>query len=108
MTRFGLSDNHINFIKDILKKYLSSGASYYADFNIKFYVFGSRANNSYREYSDIDLALDDNGKIIPSDVIAKIKADFDNSTLPYEVDIVDLNAISDIFKKSIEASLIEL
>lgn len=34
--------------------------------------------------------------------------DFENSTLPYEVDIVDLNTISENFKHLIYETLVEI
>ena len=36
-----------------------------------------------------------------------IKSDFENSTFPYEVDVVDLNAIKENFKNIIKDDLIE-
>ena len=48
---FGLEDRHLSFIKETLKKYIP-------DSNAKFYIFGSRAKGAYREYSDVDIAID--------------------------------------------------
>lgn len=38
----------------------------------------------------------------------KIKNEFENSTLPYEVDIVDLNNISEVFKGHIINDLVKI
>ena len=38
----------------------------------------------------------------------RLESDFENSTFPYEVDIVDLNDIKDNFKNLIKDSLKEL
>ena len=42
------------------------------------------------------------------DLMLKIKNDFENSTLPYEVDVLDLNNISETFKQHIKQDLTEI
>lgn len=97
--KFGLEERYIAFIKDILNKYIK-------DSNAKFYIFGSRAKGKFREYSDIDIAIDTQN--LTSDIKLKIESDFENSTFPYEIDIVDLNNIQDNFKNLIISDLIEI
>ena len=48
---FGLEERHLNFIKETLKKHISNPEA-------KFYIFGSRARGKFREYSDVDIAID--------------------------------------------------
>ena len=96
---FGLEERYINFIKKTLKKHVSSP-------DAKFYIFGSRAKGKYQEYSDIDIAID--SKDMTLDTKLKLEDDFENSTFPYEVDIVDLNNIKENFKNLIKNDLIEL
>jgi predicted nucleotidyltransferase len=87
-------------IKQILaKQKLETGAAY---------VFGSRAKGTAREYSDLDLAVDNNGNTIPPKTILRLMLDFENSLLPYKVDVVDLNNISTEFKSIIAADLVKL
>lgn len=100
MTNFGLEEKHLLFLKSTLKKYIS-------DDNAKLYIFGSRAKGSHKEFSDIDIAIDTHKKI-PDDILLKIILEFEESTLPYEVDIVDLNSVSDNFKSLITSDLTEL
>ena len=96
---FGLDDKYITFIKDTLAKYVPLE-------NAKFYVFGSRAKNIYKPYSDVDIAIDYGGF---SDILkSKIEFEFENSTFPYMVDIVDLNSASEEFKNEISPTLISL
>ena len=38
----------------------------------------------------------------------RLESDFENSTFPYEVDIVDLNTIKENFKNIIKDDLVEL
>lgn len=98
---FGLETRHIEFILSTLRQYIPEK-------DVKFYIFGSRAKGTFKEYSDIDIAVDLNGKSIPASVLAKILLAFEDSTLPYEVDVVDLNAIDESFKNIIKDSLIKL
>lgn len=94
---FGLEDRHVNFIKETLKRHINNP-------DAKFYIFGSRATGKYREYSDVDIAIDFPPMTL--DERLKIQSDFENSTFPYEVDIVDLNDITENFKKIIKDDLV--
>ena len=96
---FGLEERHIHFIINILNKNINNIA--------KYYVFGSRSKGDYKEYSDIDIAID-SGERIQDSVMSAIMADFENSTLPYKVDVVDLNSVSEDFKNLIKDDLKKL
>lgn len=85
-----LDEKYIDFIKEKISKHLKS---------CTIYIFGSRAKNTAKKYSDIDIALD--CKDLYENILLKIKNEFENSTLPYEVDVIDLNNISEKFKKNI-------
>lgn len=96
---FGLEDKYIDFIKLTLKRYLKNPQA-------KVYIFGSRAKGKYKEYSDIDIAID-----VPDftlDEKLKIQSVFENSTFPYEIDIIDLNGIQEEFKNLIKNDLVLL
>ena len=92
-----LEKKYIDFIKQTVNKFLH---------DYKLYIFGSRVKNRAKEYSDIDIAID--SFELTSEVKSKLEAYFENSTLPYEVDIVNLNTISDDFKKIIENDLVKI
>lgn len=92
-----LDEKYIDFIKEVIGKYLQ---------NCKIYLFGSRAKNTAKKYSDIDIALD--CQSLNDKILLNIKNDFENSTLPYEVDVVDLNTISETFKTYIKNDLTEI
>lgn len=96
---FGLEDRHLNFIKEVLKKNIQNP-------DAKFYIFGSRAKEKYGQYSDVDIAID--SPDLTLDKKLKIQSDFENSTFPYEVDVVDLNTIKENFKNLIKNDLIEI
>jgi len=98
MNKFGLEEKYLNYILDILSKNIPNSA---------YYIFGSRAKGNYKEYSDIDIAVKSSDKI-PSDTMSKVMLEFENSTLPYEVDVVDLDSIKPDFKNLIIDSLVKL
>ncbi len=85
---------HKKIIWDILSKYP------YA-----FYVFGSRAKGSPKKLSDLDLCFMDP---IPSLTLNKIEEDFEESNLPYKVDIVNWNDCSKEFQEIIKKDLFYL
>lgn len=92
-----LDIKYIKFIKNIISKYLDE---------YSLYLFGSRAKGVAKKYSDIDLAILANN--FSSEIKNKLEFEFENSTLPYEVDLIDLNNVNDEFKKLILSSMVEL
>lgn len=82
-----LEDRHRKMVQDILKKYPYT-----------FYVFGSRLKGTQKRLSDLDLCFFEN---IPDNVKSHIAEDFDDSNLPFIVDLIDWQAWSDSFRKLI-------
>ena len=66
-------------------------------------VFGSRINGTAKPYSDLDLAVVGQ-KALDWRILAKLKEAFQESELPFRVDLLDWNAISDEFRNVIEKS----
>ncbi|KAA6405077.1 nucleotidyltransferase family protein [Candidatus Tokpelaia sp.] len=64
------------------------------------YVFGSRAGGTLKKAADLDLAIDAGRKLTLQEEIA-LSEKFEDSDLPYKVDIVDLCAVSAAFAKII-------
>lgn len=64
------------------------------------YLFGSRARGTQREYSDIDLAIDGGAPINPG-AIGEAKAMLSESNIPYVIEVVDFNEISETMKNAI-------
>ncbi|MCM1265624.1 MAG: nucleotidyltransferase domain-containing protein [Candidatus Gastranaerophilales bacterium] len=92
-----LEEKYINFVKEIVAKHLQ---------DCEVYIFGSRVKNTAKKYSDIDIAL--KCKNLTPENLLKIQAEFENSTLPYEVDVIDLNSVSETFKKHIIRDLTKI
>ena len=79
-------------IKAILKKYFPE---------CEVRVFGSRITGKAKKYSDLDLAIIGKGRLA-RDRFYQMKEDFENSDLPFRVDVLDWHALSDEFQRVIE------
>jgi uncharacterized protein len=70
------------------------------------YLFGSRARGNSRPASDIDLAVavaaGDRGQI------GRLRENFENSTIPYTVDIVDLDTCGSALMDEIKREGVEV
>ncbi len=64
-------------------------------------VFGSRAAGEPRRYSDLDLAIDAGRSLTLDETVALADA-FEQSHLPWRVDLIDLHAVSADFRRLIE------
>ena len=73
----------------------------------KVWVFGSRANGRARRYSDLDLMIDA-GRRLTLDETAILNEAFDESDLPYKVDVVDWHAIGERFRNLIAVQRVPL
>jgi predicted nucleotidyltransferase len=68
--------------------------------SVRIYLFGSMGRGDYGITSDIDLGLDAEGPIAV-ERLAELREQLEDSTIPYFVDLVDLNAVSPSFRKKI-------
>lgn len=75
---FGLTDRDMQTLQDIFNNYPSVTT---------VFIFGSRASGVYKFGSDIDLAVMNEG--VPETAIGSIKSDFEESSLPYTVDLIN-------------------
>ncbi|GHV59453.1 hypothetical protein FACS1894103_2860 [Campylobacterota bacterium] len=87
------SDNDILIITDILKQYV---------IDCEVWAFGSRYKGNNRKYSDIDLCIKGDGKL-ERRTIYKLADAFEESDLPYRVDIADYHSVSDKFRAVVES-----
>jgi uncharacterized protein len=87
-----LDPKHKALVEQIINRY-----------HYQFYVFGSRATGQHRPFSDLDLCFK---TTIPDTVLAQITMDFEESNLPFTVDVVDYNQCDAAFKKRMDATLI--
>lgn len=68
----------------------------------KVYLFGSRATGKEASGSDIDIALD-MGSPISRQMMFKILDEIEETTIPVNVDLIDLQTASGEFKENILA-----
>jgi len=66
----------------------------------KIYLFGSQATGTQTHGSDIDIAIDTGEKIKRSDV-GEIREVLNTTNIPYKIDIVDVNSVSENMKNII-------
>jgi len=64
-------------------------------------LFGSRGTKDAKKYSDLDLAIVGKQKL-PDEVLFALKEEFQESNLPFRVDVLDWHAISKNFQSVIE------
>ncbi len=74
----------------------------------KAYLFGSRANGTADTFSDVDIALRNGDGLVDGTIMSALLVNFEAAALPYKVDLVDLNAIPDEFRRAIEDDLLQL
>lgn len=95
-----MTDHQIQIVRAILKKILPLES--------KVWVFGSRAKGKIKPFSDLDLAIDCLEKPLSIEIMADLREAFDESNLPYKVDIVDMNSTTPEFLEAIHADRIVL
>ena len=89
-----IEPRHLQIVLDILGPHAAHAS-----------VFGSRAKGTARALSDLDLVL--RISIAPIDV-AKLRAAFEESNLPYKVDLVLLGDLDSSFLKQVEQDFVPL
>ena len=82
---------HAEIIRSILQQHVPDAVAY---------VFGSRANFTAKPHSDLDLVIE--GKAaIPIGRLYALEEAFEESDLPFRVDVMDWHAISAEFREQI-------
>src|SRR6266700_136913 len=69
--------------------------------NYEIWAFGSRAKWTAKDSSDLDLAIVSERPLSPT-LISHLRQAFDQSYLPFKVDVVDLSKVSPEFRRVIE------
>lgn len=83
MNKYGFTDKEWNETLSILKKHKEIE---------KIVLFGSRAKNTFKPMSDVDIVL--YGEKISHSIIAGLQSDFEDSQIPYFFDIIACKTIS--------------
>jgi predicted nucleotidyltransferase len=93
-----ITENELALVQKILREQIPAA---------KVWVFGSRAKNTTRRGSDLDLAIDTGAKLPPS-TTAQLADAFEEAPLAYKVDLVDLHNITPEFRALIDAHKLAL
>jgi type I restriction enzyme S subunit len=89
----------LDIVRSILKAALPPDA--------KVWIFGSRAAWKARRSSDLDLAIDA-GRKLTLDELGALSDGFEDSDLPYTVDVIDWATTGEAFQKIIEKNRVRL
>lgn len=90
-----LSAEELAIVRQILSDHLPKSAMVHA--------FGSRTNGRSKPWSDLDLVIDA-GAALPLETLAALAEAFDESALPWKVDLVDRASVSSEFGVLIDAA----
>jgi len=95
-----LKPEHLAIVQAILREHLPDNAT--------VWVFGSRATGRARRGSDLDLAIDI-GQPLPSNTESSLQFAFEDSDLPWTVDLVDMHSLqAGIFRQNVERDRVVL
>ena len=83
INNYGLTERVMQTLHDILYKYPEV---------LLVHIFGSRAIGTNKPGSDIDLAIMNKGT--GSQTLLRLKSDFEESSLPYKVDLVEFHTLT--------------
>ena len=91
--KFDVTTQELAIIRQVLESTLPA--------HCKVWVFGSRAKNQAKYNSDLDLAIEC-AEALDKTTLMQLETQFDESRLPYRVDIVELNKAEPYFKEIVE------
>lgn len=81
--KYGLTERDMDTIRSIFRSFPE----------VKLvHLFGSRAKGNYRLGSDVDLAIMNKG--VSSHTLARLNSRFEESSLPYKIDLVDFTKLT--------------
>ena len=87
-------------LKQTVRKYLP-------DESYKAFIFGSWAIGDNRKWSDIDIGIESDRKL-SIHLISRLHEAFEESNLPYAVDVVDFSGTTEQFKTVAKQAVIPL
>ena len=98
MSRIDVGAQDLETVRNILRKHVPTR---------RVVVFGSRATGRSKPFSDLDLAVL-GAAAVPSPILAALADDFDESSLPFRVDIVDWATTTQSFRDLIDRDAVTL
>ena len=98
--RFGISDKDFEILENLVLQPLRKRGA-------QIYLFGSRAKDCHHPFSDVDLLIQCEVPISPSELF-EIKEAIQESNFPYTVDLVEESELADSYKDSVFAQRVKL
>lgn len=89
----GIKPEHLAIIKGVLRDFIPEA---------EVRVFGSRVNGGFKDWSDVDLAIVGTARVAP-ELLTRLRGAFEESDLPYRVDLLDWHNIPPEFRRVIQA-----
>ncbi|MDX1957861.1 MAG: nucleotidyltransferase domain-containing protein [Leptospiraceae bacterium] len=90
-----IQDKHLEMIKEILKNKIP---------NEKVWAYGSRVTGTAKKHSDLDLVVFG----LSLTKLTELKEGFEESNIPFRIDIMDWKKIPESFQKNIQAMYVVL
>jgi type I restriction enzyme S subunit len=87
-----IQPDHLELIRNILDRHIPG---------IEVRAFGSRVSGQKKPYSDLDLVIVGQ-KQLPQKAYYQLKDAFEESSLPFRIDLLDWHRISSSFRRVIE------
>lgn len=94
----GVNEKEQKIIESILSKYRDK---------CSFYYYGSRAKGNFDKTSDLDILIKGHERM-PIETFEQLRREFDESWLPFVVDLHDFHCVADRFYQQIKPSLIDV
>jgi predicted nucleotidyltransferase len=101
MPEVDLAPKFFKEVLEILERHLRGTGA-------RVYLFGSRAKGNALKYSDIDLLVHLSRGKLSRELHRCMRSAFEESMLPYHVDILDYRSLTPIFQKNVDAHKILL
>ena len=96
--RFDISTENWQIVRDILQRYVPDRV---------VFAFGSRAKWTAKEFSDLDIAIIGD-EPLSLGLMGEMREAFQESALPFKIDIVDWASITPEFRQIIQASKLQI
>ncbi|MFP4171454.1 MAG: nucleotidyltransferase family protein [Candidatus Hydrogenedentota bacterium] len=98
MPALDLKDRHLALVRAILDAHVPG---------CEVWVHGSRAAGTAKPYSDLDLVIMGEAPL-PVRTLARLENAFEESDVPFRVDVADWASLSESFRAAIEAQAVPL
>lgn len=96
LKKLKLTSTEVHVVKSILRNFLGTEG-------YEVIIFGSRAGGNPRADSDLDIAVKSSHPLTAGK-LSELRAVFEESSLPFKVDIVDYRNASEAFQEVINSS----